>query len=877
MTIYQLPAPDLSTITYGGGVLRLMESYGFSDDERIVAVRATYTDNADTTYGLHYGIWLYDLHTQTYLDNINAQIVTVEYAKEIDVRDIQFTGSSENLFAIALAETKATGDRVLVSMQNGQVVSDNLIHSLVGLPVDINVERFLLSDNGRFLAVQTSSEQLSADQSPDTNDSSDIYLFDLLNNSIERVSFVGGSEVQEPTYLKDIYVSYDEVKIAFITDAAFVSPSRVDINSNTTALELNQSSDAYIWTSSYDQNGLFGAQDFDLLSLTTESKASGYVDKLKDLIITDSGHYFNSSSDLIVDGDSNSSNDAFFSDNSGEITRISESASSDLQSGGVFLSASSDGQYAVYVTESPELTDYSGAQQLVLIDNQRELTTVISENTELANNWVTGGELSASGQYVAFTSAADNLTNDLPVADSGNLFIRMLREPISITSLRSVDVNSDVQAGQVIYRARANSQENISALSSDVSAFGIRGAELAIPLYYQDYFGDMKRQSMDLKFYYNSQQIAFQGAPDHTESEFVTASHSIHADTGNGDANPDTDKYVSISLEASNEFSWANASDKIQLTSLNFLVEDDIAVMSEQSADISFRVDGDETYSALGYASQSVPIIPATWDFDLNNKVDALTDGLMFLRSLFSLTGENILSDAVASDSIISNYAILDQIDKSSLIADIDGNGTVDALTDGLIFLRYLFSIRSEALIESAIAEDATRTTLESITQYIESFMPPVEGFSVFNSNSDEGDNTSEADNPITYSLDAGDTDFVIDSESGEVSIAEGLSMELASQNFTIYAADGLGNVASQEVNLNLSSEAEDAQLAGLAAASDIDSVLLDSSLDDYFVMRSKDISFESNVSQVAYNDQVDVYDGSDATERAVNYPDFIA
>lgn len=877
MNIYQLPAPDLSTITYGGGVLRLMESYGFSDDERIVAVRATYTDNADPTYGLHYGIWLYDLDAQTYLANINAQIAGIEYAKEIDVSDIQFSGSAENIFAIVLTETKATGDHALVSIQNGQVISDNLVHSLIGLPVDIDIERFLLSDNGRFLAVQTSSEQLSADESPDTNDSSDIYLFDLITNSVERVSFVGGSEVQEPTYLKDIYVSNDEVKVAFITDAAFVSPSRVDINSNTTAHEPHQRSDAYIWSSSYDQNGLLGTQEFDLLSLTTEGKASGYVDKLNNLAITDNGQYFNSTSDLIVDGDANGSNDGFFTENSGEINRITESASSDLQSGGVFLSASNDGQYAIYTTESPELTGSSQAQQLILIDNQLEITTVVSENTELANNWVTGGEISGSGQYVAFTSAADNLTNDISVADSGNLFIKKLQQSLSISSLSSINVDSDAQSGQMIYRARANDQESVSALSSELSAFGVRGAEFAIPLYYHDYFGDMNRQSMDLKFYYNSQKIAFQGASNHTESEFISTSHSIHDDAGNGDGNTSTDKYVHLSLEASSEFSWDNALDKIQLPDLNFLVDDDIAAISEESTDVSFRVDSDETYSTLGFASHSVQIIPATWDFDLNGEVDALTDGLMFLRSLFDLSGNNILSEAVASDTQISNQKILNIIDNAPLIADIDGNGEVDALTDGLIFLRYLFDIKSAALIDGVIAENATRTTLDSILQYIEIFMPPENGFSVFNNDSSSDDNADQTGNLITYSLDAGDTDFVIDSESGEVSIAEGLSAQLASESFTIYAADELGDVVSQEVSINLLSGAESAEGAGFTAGSDIDSLLHDSSLDDYFVMRSRNISLESSVSQVDYNDQLDVNDGVNGGVRTINYPDFIA
>ena len=57
-------------------------------------------------------------------------------------------------------------------------------------------------------------------------------------------------------------------------------------------------------------------------------------------------------------------------------------------------------------------------------------------------------------------------------------------------------------------------------------------------------------------------------------------------------------------------------------------------------------------------------------------------------------------------------------------IADIDDNGAVDALTDGLMLLRYMFNLRGEALVDQTVAQDAVRTTHAQIEQYIASFMP---------------------------------------------------------------------------------------------------------------------------------------------------------
>ena len=50
---------------------------------------------------------------------------------------------------------------------------------------------------------------------------------------------------------------------------------------------------------------------------------------------------------------------------------------------------------------------------------------------------------------------------------------------------------------------------------------------------------------------------------------------------------------------------------------------------------------------------------------------------------------------------------------------DIDADGKTEALTDGLLLLRYLLGFDGDALIQGAIAESATRTTAEEIKGYI--------------------------------------------------------------------------------------------------------------------------------------------------------------
>jgi hypothetical protein len=92
---------------------------------------------------------------------------------------------------------------------------------------------------------------------------------------------------------------------------------------------------------------------------------------------------------------------------------------------------------------------------------------------------------------------------------------------------------------------------------------------------------------------------------------------------------------------------------------------------------------------------------------------------------MFGLTENALISGAVASDGVYtSSEDIVARIDMLGDLVDIDGNGTVDALTDGLVILRYLFGLRDDVLISGVIASDATVTSADGVGAKIESLMP---------------------------------------------------------------------------------------------------------------------------------------------------------
>jgi hypothetical protein len=107
-------------------------------------------------------------------------------------------------------------------------------------------------------------------------------------------------------------------------------------------------------------------------------------------------------------------------------------------------------------------------------------------------------------------------------------------------------------------------------------------------------------------------------------------------------------------------------------------------------------------------------------DIDGNGELDALTDGLLILRSMFELSGGQLTQGSIGDDAI---YTDSDDIEAriSSLgdNLDIDQDGSVDALSDGLIILRYLFGLTGEPLTTGVISDDAQRSSIAEIEEYL--------------------------------------------------------------------------------------------------------------------------------------------------------------
>ncbi len=228
---------------------------------------------------------------------------------------------------------------------------------------------------------------------------------------------------------------------------------------------------------------------------------------------------------------------------------------------------------------------------------------------------------------------------------------------------------------------------------------------------------------LGLRVHYNSQDIESLVIDDVLLVDLVSLGTVSMPDSADFDNDPLTDSYMNIAwATTSGGSSWPGGSP-VKLFDMNVSFSESVTANTK----IHIRFTSSSTHP--GYGFSSVPIKTTvnvnSLDIDGNGDPDALSDGLLILRSLFGLTDDALIQNAVATDASFSSAVdIQSRINNLGEFLDIDGNGAVDPLSDGLLILRYLFGIRGADLINGVIAQDATRTTATEIEEYLVKMVP---------------------------------------------------------------------------------------------------------------------------------------------------------
>ena len=288
-------------------------------------------------------------------------------------------------------------------------------------------------------------------------------------------------------------------------------------------------------------------------------------------------------------------------------------------------------------------------------------------------------------------------------------------------------------------------------------------------------------------------------------------------------------------------------------------------------------------------------------DIDGNDQFDALTDGLLVLRSMFGLTGTSLISGAVAGDATYTDATDIEsRITGLGNRLDIDDNGNIDALTDGLIVLRYLFGLTGDTLVKGVVAADANRVSAAEIEAHMAVLTsldtePPVitssANYTAAENQTTIGTATATDANSASISFSVSGFDLEITSD-GVLSFATAPDYETKSTYTAVITATDGTNSTAQSITVNVTdvddvapvfsssatfSAAENQTAIGTVAATDADTS--DSSIS--FTVSGSDLSITSAgvltfasapdyETKTSYTATVTATDGTNSTAQSI-------
>ncbi|MCI0508387.1 MAG: PKD domain-containing protein [Gammaproteobacteria bacterium] len=309
-----------------------------------------------------------------------------------------------------------------------------------------------ISADGSLVVFESDASNLTAD---DTNGVTDIFLFDVQNNTIERVSMgLGGAQANgastNPVISGDgRYIAFEssafnlvnddsnQVIDIFLYDRESGSTTRISVNSSgaqasshSFAPSISDDGRVIAFYSlaanlvAGDSNRAIDVFLHDTLNQSTERvsvAANGNqanTDSWQPSISADGQHIvFASNASNLTAGDTNSAQDIFLYDRQGPVVTLVSNTGAGLPSNGrsSYPAVSGDGNFVVFESEATNLApnDNNYATDIFVFDrNQPSIIRVnTSESGDDANGPAFQPEISRDGRMVSFFSYASNLVD----------------------------------------------------------------------------------------------------------------------------------------------------------------------------------------------------------------------------------------------------------------------------------------------------------------------------------------------------------------------------------------------------------------------------------------------------------------------------------
>jgi hypothetical protein len=271
----------------------------------------------------------------------------------------------------------------------------------------------------------------------------------------------------------------------------------------------------------------------------------------------------------------------------------------------------------------------------------------------------------------------------------------------------------------------SNDNSLLQSVSVSNQPLGLLGENVVFDIAYIASDDNNQLSGLGLRVHFDSSILTLNSISDILQQDIIVSGEGPVADAEDFDNDPQTDSYITFGW-ASLFNNWPNTAFPSVLAKITFGISGAIDLEAISTTAVNFT--GITTAAGYQFESQSYALelseTETTWDFDGNGDADALTDGLIMMRYSFGLRGDSMANNAMASDSQMSVSQVEERLTGAMKIADIDDDGKVDALTDGLLLLRHLFAMDDESFSHGAVAHSASRKTKHALKHHLNKYMP---------------------------------------------------------------------------------------------------------------------------------------------------------
>jgi hypothetical protein len=159
--------------------------------------------------------------------------------------------------------------------------------------------------------------------------------------------------------------------------------------------------------------------------------------------------------------------------------------------------------------------------------------------------------------------------------------------------------------------------------------------------------GNPQFNDFGIRVHYNSNQLQFTDVSNAYTGLYAPLNQ---AETQNeNDNNPSTNFFVTL-MWPNTENRLSNVWESIQLGTINFIINDQLVFGDTGKINIVSM----DTSNQLVASSVTLKVVPYNLDIDCNGQVDALTDGLLILRYLFGFSSDDKMLKSGTNTSFLN-------------------------------------------------------------------------------------------------------------------------------------------------------------------------------------------------------------------------------